>query len=235
MSIPTDPTTRDDTYHRTPNQDTTHPQDDPDAIRADIDATRAELSANVDALGDRLNPKKVAERQTEKVKDAVGTVKDKVFGVADSAGDHVANLKDSAVDAAQATPRTITRSTQGSPLAAGLVAAGLGFLLGSLLPSSQKERETMRQVKDSDAVSTVTEEAKTMAQDMGEHLKEPARQAAEEVKATAQQGVENVKETASEAGATLKDETTTAAATLKDDTTSAAARVRDPGAERPLV
>ena len=44
---------------------------DPDQIRADIERTRAELSHNVDTLGDTVNPRNIASRQVDKVKDKV--------------------------------------------------------------------------------------------------------------------------------------------------------------------
>ena len=40
------------------------------------------------------------------------------------------------------------RQTQGNPLAAGLIAFGVGWLVSSLLPDSQKERELAHQLKD---------------------------------------------------------------------------------------
>ncbi len=37
--------------------------DSPEAIRADIERTRAELGLDVDALADKVNPSKVVDRQ----------------------------------------------------------------------------------------------------------------------------------------------------------------------------
>src|SRR5215203_2964645 len=53
---------------------------DPDEIRADIEGTRATLSNDVDDLAESVKPKSVAGRQVDKVKDAVGSVKDRVMG-----------------------------------------------------------------------------------------------------------------------------------------------------------
>jgi hypothetical protein len=44
--------------------------DDPDAIRADIEATRRNLSGDVDALADKVTPSKIAQRQTRRVNGA---------------------------------------------------------------------------------------------------------------------------------------------------------------------
>src|SRR5919112_5805950 len=59
--------------------------DNPDAIRADIEETRARLGTNVDAVADKVTPSNIVHRQTDKVKDAVVGVKEKIMGAADSA------------------------------------------------------------------------------------------------------------------------------------------------------
>ena len=57
---------------------TTH--NSPEEIRRDIERTRAELSDNVNALGDGANPANVARRQVDKVKDGAASLKHRVFG-----------------------------------------------------------------------------------------------------------------------------------------------------------
>ena len=59
--------------------------ENPDAIRADIEATRARLGTNVDAVADKVTPVQHRPPQTDKVKDAVFGVKEKVMGAADDA------------------------------------------------------------------------------------------------------------------------------------------------------
>ncbi|UNX54762.1 DUF3618 domain-containing protein [Georgenia sp. TF02-10] len=176
---------------------------DPDQIRADIARTRGELSDDVDALTDKVSPGRIAERQTEKVKGAVSGVKDKVFGAADDArerasdmGGTVRDTAGSVADTARSAPQRAKEQAQGNPLAAGLVAFGLGLLAASLIPASRKEQDLVRQAKDSDALQQVTEGAKAVGKEMADDLREPAQQAAQEVKETAQAGAENVKDTA---------------------------------------
>jgi len=65
---------------------------DPDEIRAEIEYTRAALSDDVDALADTANPKKIAQRQVDKAKDAVVGVKDRVMGTADDVADSAQSL-----------------------------------------------------------------------------------------------------------------------------------------------
>jgi hypothetical protein len=54
---------------------TTNPSDPPDdiaAVRADIEATRAELSDTVDALNDKLNVKRNVQRRAQDVAERAG-------------------------------------------------------------------------------------------------------------------------------------------------------------------
>ncbi|GLX07803.1 DUF3618 domain-containing protein [Microbispora sp. NPDC046973] len=57
---------------------------DPDALERKIERTRAELARTVDAIADRVSPKRVAERGVEKAKanarDFVASVEDMVLG-----------------------------------------------------------------------------------------------------------------------------------------------------------
>lgn len=57
---------------------------DPDALERRIERTRAELARTVDAIADRVSPKRVAERGVAKAKanamDFVASVEDMVLG-----------------------------------------------------------------------------------------------------------------------------------------------------------
>src|SRR6476620_2408386 len=71
---------------------------DPEQIRRNIERTRAELSENVNALGDKVNPGSIAKRQVGRVRGAAVSVKDALLsrdsnptdnGVAGTVGDTV--------------------------------------------------------------------------------------------------------------------------------------------------
>ena len=189
---------------------------DPDEIRADIERTRGTLSNDVDDLAESVKPKSVARRQVDKVKDAVGSVTDRVMGsdeddprsstvadkthaakdaVADkayAAKDTVSESASEARGAVRDAPTTVKRKAQGNPLAAGVIAFGLGMLVSSLIPSSEKERQAVSQLQEN--LEPVKEKASEVAKDVGESLKPPVQEAAESVKTTAQEGVESVKQ-----------------------------------------
>ncbi|PVZ60324.1 DUF3618 domain-containing protein [Arthrobacter sp. H-02-3] len=190
--------------------------ENPDVIRADIEATRARLGTNVDAVADKVTPSHIVQRQTdrvkENVKDAVFGVKEKVMGTADhtvgsmhaaagSAGAHVSDAGTAIGDA----PAQVKTKTQGNPLAAGLIAFGAGLLVSSLIPASQKEREAADALKT--AAEPLTTELTEAAKHVAEGLREPVQAAMENVKATAADATEHVKTEGQGAVADVKDRT----------------------------
>ena len=193
--------------------------ENPDAIRADIEATRERLGTNVDAVADKVTPSHIVHRQTDKVKDAVFGVKEKIMGAADDATarmhtgmhartDSAGNALTEAGAAIGDAPHQVKAKTQGNPLAAGLVAFGAGMLLSSLIPASEKEREAAEALKT--AAEPVTTELTEAAKDMAQGMKEPAQEAMENVKATAADAAEHVKAEGQGAAADVKDRATDA-------------------------
>ena len=225
---------------------------DPDEIRADIERTRASLSNDVDDLAESVKPKSVARRQVDKVKDAVGGVKDRVMGSdeddysSSTVGGKASAAKDAVADKAYATkdavadkayaakdtvsekaseaseavreaPATVKRKTQGNPLAAGVIAFGLGMLVSSLIPSSEKERQAVSQLQEN--LEPVKQKATEVARDMGESLKPAAQEAAESVKGTAREGVESVKQEGQSAAQDVKGQAKGSKETVQQQTT----------------
>lgn len=158
---------------------------DPDQIRREIEATRRDLSHNVNELGE--------------------TVQDNAHDVASTVED---------------VPQMARRQTRGNPLAVGAVALAAGWLVSSLLPASDKEREAAHaiQEKAQPLVDQGREEITQVGQEMGEHLREPAQEAADEVKSSAQEGLEHVKSEGQSATEDVKD----SASQAKDDMQSLA-------------
>ena len=197
---------------------------DPDQLRAEIEQTRANLSQNVNALGEAVTPGNIARRQVDKAKGAATELKDKVMGNAEdaartvgdkahgvtssvggsasSAGGAMSNVGGAVSSAGSAVTGTVGSAgqtakaqAQGNPLAAGVIALGAGWLLGSLLPASAKERQAAARLKEEamPLVGQAQDVAKDAAREAAENLREPAMQAADSVKSTAQEAVETVK------------------------------------------
>jgi Protein of unknown function (DUF3618) len=58
---------------------------DPDTLVADIDRTRAQLATTIDAITDRVSPKKNVERAMEQVRERVGQIDPVMAGAAAAA------------------------------------------------------------------------------------------------------------------------------------------------------
>jgi hypothetical protein len=218
---------------------------DPDQIRSEIDQTQRELSADVDALTEKISPQRIVERRVRRSRSAMTNMKDRIMGstsdayqtagsaasgVGDSVGvrasaarDTVAGTASSAVDTVRSAPDTARRGTQGNPLAAGLIAFGAGWLLSALLPASEPEQWVASQVKDFAA-----EQGRPVAEQLGQ----AGQQAAQELKESAQQRAEAVRETAADAASTVTGEAQSAASDVTDQAQQAAGQVRDQGRGR---
>lgn len=193
----------------------------PEEIRAEIDNTRNRLGTNVDAVADKVSPSAIAHRQSEKVKDRLGNVKDKIMGATDNAtgnvSDTVHDAKDNVSGAVQNLPHQVTGKTQGNPLAAGLIAFAAGWLVSSMIPASSVEKQAAGQLKDQaqPLIHKVTE----AAGEVGEHMKEPLQQAVNEVKESAKGSAQTVKEEGTQAVSDVKDRAQEAGQTVKDQAT----------------
>ena len=203
-----------------------------DQLRREIDRTRRDLGTDVDALTEKVSPTRVVGRRVDKTKNAIGGLKDKVMGgssdVVSSTGQGLSgaasnvqsgvhNAAGTVSDTASSTAQAARRQAQGNPLAAGLVAFGVGWLVSSLLPASEKERELAHTVKDQaePAVQAVGQQAGQALSEVKDNLQEPAQQAAR-----------SVKETASDAAGTVKADAASAAADVKGQAQQSGSQIR---------
>jgi len=198
---------------------------------ADIEATRASLSRDIDELTDKVNPARVVDRRKEAAKGRLGSLRNKVMGAAPDldavksrvpgvgsgsgstgpdVGERASGMASSVSGTASGAVDTLGAKAQGNPLAAGLVAFGAGMLLSALLPASEKETQVAQKAVDAakEHGQPVLDEAKSVAQDMGADLKDSAAQSAQQVKDTAQESVANVKAEGQSSAQTVKDDAT---------------------------
>jgi len=191
---------------------------DPDQIRNEIEATRAELSGDVNALADSVKPGNVARRQADKVRSGVSSLKDNVMGTAEDIGHNVkdtaSDLGQSASGAAGGTKSAVRQKARGNPLAAGLVAFAAGWLISSLIPASEAEQQGATALKEK--AEPLTEQVTSAVKEVASNLQEPARDA-----------VEQVKSSATDSAQTVKEEAQGAASDVKGSSQEAAGRVRE--------
>ncbi|MBG0826370.1 DUF3618 domain-containing protein [Planomonospora sp. ID67723] len=217
---------------------------EPDEIRAEINATRAELAADVDRLAERTSPTRIMQRRRDRMRQKVRTVRERVMGtptyaahqVRDQAGHAAHAVRDTATGAADTVrstaseaaetvkhgaqqaagavreaPEQALRSTQGNPMAAGLIAFGAGLLAATLIPRTEAEQRAAEQLKEQagDMVAPV----KAAIQDSAQHLGEEAR-------GIAQETAQHVKERATEAARTTGEQAKEHAHQVADQTRS---------------
>lgn len=190
---------------------------DPNEIRAEIDRTRAEVGHDVDALAEKVSPLRAVGRQTDRIRERVDHVRESVMGSSEGPGvrDRTADLAHQAGDAVGRAPGSVKRRTRGNPFAAGLVAFGAGWLVGSLIPASRAEQDAAQAVKEHS--EPMVEEAKSIAQEAGGHLKPQAEQAAKAVQSRASEGAQEVKAQGQGHASHLQDETKRAGHRVKDE------------------
>ena len=92
-----------------------------DELRLEIAQTRDELGQTFNAIEDRVSPKRVLHRGTERIRSAMTSGASVIAG------------------AAHAAPGAIKRRARGKPLTAGLILFGACAVIAALVPSSKKE------------------------------------------------------------------------------------------------
>ncbi|MFD6419332.1 DUF3618 domain-containing protein [Streptomyces sp. NPDC060194] len=189
----------------------------PDELRTDVETTRAQLAQNVDRLADRVAPGRVARRKTDAAQRRLTGIKERVMGSAHSTGhdtkhavsrttDQIGGTaKDAAgrvTQTAQDTPDAVKRRTQGSPLAAGLIAFGAGMLAAAVLPATEAEERVGEQLRDhsDQLVQPVKETAQQTARELKEGMREPVQEHVGAVREHAQEAAGTTKEHAGSAG-----------------------------------
>jgi gas vesicle protein len=153
--------------------------EDPNAIRADIERTRAEMGDTVDALGYKADVK-------SRARDKLADTKDRITG----------KVSDATPDGRQV--KQAAGVAQENPLGLALGGVAVGFIAGMLVPRSRVEDEKIGPVADQvkDQIKDTGQEAvtrgKEVAQQAAETAKEAGREHADELKSSAQDRAQTV-------------------------------------------
>ncbi|MEU7970576.1 DUF3618 domain-containing protein [Micromonospora sp. NPDC049089] len=186
---------------------------DPDRIRREIETTRNELSSDVDALTDRVNPRRIAGDRVGQARGAFTRAKEKMMGssnhLGQEAGQRMSHAAGSVRDETRSLGQQSREQAQGNPMAAGLVAFGVGLLAASLIPPSGRERQLAGRARNmvSEHSGELREQASQVGHQMQGNLREPAQQAAQSVRSSAQQGVSAVRDQGRSAAGQVQGET----------------------------
>ncbi|MCG7422593.1 DUF3618 domain-containing protein [Micrococcus sp. ACRRV] len=144
-------------------------------------------------------------------------VADQARGYAQQAGEAASQWVDDAQHAVQQAPAQVRGRTAGNPLAAGLIALGAGWLIGSLIPASPVEKRAAERVKDQAAplLESAKQEAAQVAQDVREQVEPEVRDAAASLKDSAAESVQSLKSEGAEKAQDLKGSSQDAAQQVK--------------------
>ena len=77
-------------------------------------------------------------------------------------------------------PRAVREQTQGSPLAVGLVAFGVGLAVASLIPSSRAEQRVATATEEKAA--PLVDDVRSTAREVAHDLEEPAKESVDAVR-----------------------------------------------------
>jgi hypothetical protein len=183
---------------------------EPDAIRQDIEQTRAEMSETVEAIGYKADvPSRAKEKVSEKVdaarakvSEATTRAKEAVTGPASRAGDTASRVGDAAPSGGQVRQRARRAAglAQENPLGLAIGAAAIGFLAGLAVPSTRVEDERLGPVADEvkDRVRETGQEAlqrgKEVAREAASSTAEAAREQGQDLAASAKQRSQEVRD-----------------------------------------
>src|SRR3954453_4864313 len=136
---------------------------EPEAIRAGIEQTRAEMGDTVDAIGYKADVK-------SRAKDRISETKDRLTG----------KVSDVTPDGRQV--KRAAGVAQENPLGLAIGGVAVGFIAGLLVPTSRVEDEKIGPMADQ-----VKDQLKETGQEAMERGKDVAQQAAQSAKETAQE------------------------------------------------
>ena len=169
---------------------------DPDAIRQDIEQTRAEMSETVEAVGYKADvPARAKDKVSQKVEDVKSKVsetatraKEAVTGTTSRVGDaasgtaaRVGDATPTGGEAKQQAKRAVSLAKE-NPLGLAVGAVALGFLTGLVVPSTRVENERLGPVADQ-----VKDKVKETGQEALDRGKQVAQEAASSAADTAKQ------------------------------------------------
>ena len=190
-------------------------------LRGQLVSQRAEISRDLDAIGDRVSPHRMVERRQAAVRRRVSDIKERVMGSAESTVDAVRDAGASATttltDSASSVVHGTRNAAEGNPLAVGLIAFGAGLVAATVFPTTRTERD-------------IAERAQPVLEKAASEAAPAARHVVDELKPAAQEAVADLRESAVEAASSVKDHAVEAASETKQEAQQALA---SPAEKRP--
>ena len=176
-----------------------------DQLRREAQVQRDRMGDTLDAIGDRLSPERMIERRKAAVGQRWQNVKTTVMGspeYREPVTERMRGAMETASDTMQRAPQMVADQARGNPIAAGIIAFGVGALLASVMPKSAAEQRLVDDVKPQ--LQGAAEELKGIGRDVAAGAKEQARSAMDEVKSAGTEAGARVKEQAQESAGAVR-------------------------------
>lgn len=223
-------------------------------VRSEIVRTRDELGETIMALEerigetresvvDRVSPSRIWQRKTAGLRsrvDHVGaSISRSTHAVTGSVADAQASVSEQTATTTERTGELMARTklkdrgtaqAENNPMAAGLVALGVGFLAATLLPPTERERQAAERLQK--GLVPIKEQASSIGREIGGELQQSAQGSVELLKDQAAEAVERVKQDAQEASEEVKEEAQQATMQVKGRARRASRQVKQTATEK---
>jgi len=163
-------------------------------LKTELEQHRSEVSADLEALGDRVSPGRMAERRRAQMRQSMARVKDRVMGPAAHSAQTVRDQAEEIAGTVSDAPDLARRQVSGNPVAAGVIAFAAGVLVASMLPESEPEQRLAERVEPK--LAQAVGETRDAAMEAAQNLKPAAEDAARDVAARARDSADELKERA---------------------------------------
>jgi len=156
-----------------------------------------------------------AHSVADSVRDRAATAADAGRHVVEQVGDQAKEVAGDVADTVRRGPQLVGQQTQGNPVAAGLIAFGVGLLGASLIPVSDVERR---------AGQRLTEHGGELIEPVRRPLAESARQLKDDLTGSVTDAAQQVKQRAAEGAQATAEQTRSSTQATVDDTRAAVRR-----------
>ena len=174
-------------------------------LRQDIEESRSNLTRDLDAIGDRVSPRRMVERRVGRVRRWGRQAKERMFGTVEDVGASASDTAHSVADAARSAPQAARRTTQGNPMLTGALAFGAGFLLAVLFAPSETEEELVEKAADHmGGMQPIREELQSAVSEIGSAAGDAGKEAVQQVKEEASQHAGQLSDEARDTAADVK-------------------------------
>jgi cell division septum initiation protein DivIVA len=224
---------------------------DPDEIRSNIERAQQNLSADVDALAQKVSPPRIVERQVQRTRSTMTSLKDRIMGSAgeqasamgagmsssassarDTVMENASSARDTVMENASSARDAVIEKTSSAADAASSVpqvarqrTRGNPLVAGLVAFGAGWLLSSLLPATEPE--QQVASQVKDLATEKGRPVAEQLSQAGQQLRESAQQRAEAVRETAASAASTVTDEAQSRASDVAGHAQQAATRVSE--------